>query len=74
MEPDAGKWAFLGFDLMYIGMFLLYCNVLTGIYTLFAMTMLHLQILQEEKFMAQTFGEDYLVYKKKVFRYLGSRS
>lgn len=66
--------AFLGFDLMYIGMFLLYCNVLTGIYTLFAMTMLHLQILQEEKFMAQTFGEDYLVYKKKVFRYLGSRS
>ena len=66
--------AFLGFDLMYIGMFLLYCNVLTGIYTLFAMTMLHLQILQEEKFMAQTFGEDYLAYKKKVFRYLGSRS
>ncbi len=66
--------AFLGFDLMYIGMFLLYCNVLTGIYTLFAMTMLHLQILQEEKFMAQTFGEDYLAYKKKVFRYLGRRS
>lgn len=66
--------AFLGFDLMYIGMFLICCNVLTGIFTLFAMTMLHLQILQEEKFMAQTFGEDYLVYKKKVFRYLGSRS
>lgn len=66
--------AFLGFDLMYIGMFLLYCNVLTGIYTLFAMTMLHLQILQEEKFMAQSFGEDYLAYKKKVFRYLGRRS
>lgn len=65
--------AFLGFDLMYIGMFLLYCNVLTGIYTLFAMTMLHLQILQEEKFMAQSFGEDYLAYKKKVFRYLGRR-
>lgn len=66
--------AFLGFDLMYIGMFLLYCNVLTGIYTLFAMTMLHLQILQEEKFMEQTFGEDYLAYKKRVFRYLGRRS
>lgn len=65
--------AFLGFDLMYIGMFLLYCNVLTGIYTLFAMTMLHLQILQEEKFMAQSFGEEYLAYKKKVFRYLGRR-
>lgn len=66
--------AFLGFDLMYIGMFLLYCNVLTGIYTLFAMTMLHLQILQEEKFMAQSFGEEYLAYKKKVFRYLGRRN
>ena len=65
--------AFLGFDLMYIGMFLICCNVLTGIFTLFAMTMLHLQILQEEKFMEQTFGEDYLAYKKKVFRYLGRR-
>ena len=65
--------AFLGFDLMYIGMFLICCNVLTGIFTLFAMTMLHLQILQEEKFMEQTFGEDYLAYKKRVFRYLGRR-
>lgn len=66
--------AFLGFDLMYIGMFLICCNVLTGIFTLFAMTMLHLQILQEEKFMEQTFGEDYLAYKKRVFRYLGRRN
>lgn len=66
--------AFLGFDLMYIGMFLICCNVLTGIFTLFAMTMLHLQILQEEKFMGQTFGEDYLAYKKRVFRYLGRRN
>lgn len=66
--------AFLGFDLMYIGMFLICCNVLTGIFTLFAMTMLHLQILQEEKFMGQTFGEDDLAYKKRVFRYLGRRN
>ena len=35
--------------------------------------MLHLQILQEEKYMETTFGESYLQYKKKVFRYLGRR-
>lgn len=66
--------AFLGFDLMYIGMVLMYCNILTVLFTVFAMTMLHLQILQEEKYLAQTFGEDYLQYKQKVFRYLGRRN
>jgi len=40
--------AFLGFDLMYVGICLIYCNILTIIFTLFAMTMLHFQILQEE--------------------------
>ena len=43
--------AFLGFDLMYIGIALLYCNVLTIIFSLFAIIMLHFQILQEEKYL-----------------------
>ncbi len=41
--------AFLGFDLMYIGVLLLYGNLLTLGFSLFAMMMLHLQILQEER-------------------------
>ena len=65
--------AFLGFDLVYIGILLLYFNPIHLIFTLFAIIMLHLQILQEEKFMEATFKEKYINYKKKVFRYLGKR-
>ena len=46
--------AFVGFDLMYIGICLLYCNVLTIIFSLFAIVMLHFQILQEEKYLEKT--------------------
>lgn len=63
--------AFLGFDLMYIGILLMYCNLLTVLFTAFAVTMLHLQILQEEKYMAATFGMEYLQYQQQVSRYLG---
>ena len=65
--------AFLGFDLMYIGVLLLYGNLLTLGFSLFAMMMLHLQILQEERFLASTFGEPYREYCRRVFRYLGRR-
>ncbi len=65
--------AFLGFDFMYIGVLLMYCNVLTLGFSLFAMIMLHLQILQEERFLASTFGEPYREYCRRVFRYLGRK-
>ena len=65
--------AFLGFDLMYVGILLLYGNLLTWIFSLFAMIMLHLQILQEERFLTSTFGEPYQEYCRRVFRYLGRR-
>lgn len=65
--------AFLGFDLQYVGVMLMYCNPLTILFTAFTMLMLHLQILQEEKYMAATFGEEYLQYKRQVFRYLGRK-
>ena len=65
--------AFLGFDLMYAGVLLMYCNVLTGLFTVFAVVMLHLQILQEERYLAETFGTAYLDYKRRVFRYIGRR-
>ena len=65
--------AFLGFDMMYIGVLLMYFNPLSAAFSLFATVMLHLQILQEEKYMESTFGKEYLDYKKKTFRYLGNR-
>ena len=63
--------AFLGFDLQYIGMLLMFCNLLTGLFTVFAIVMLHLQILQEERYLTATFGRAYLDYRHRVFRYLG---
>ena len=63
--------AFLGFDLQYIGVLLMYCNLLTGLFTVFAIVMLHMQILQEEKYLTSAFGSEYLEYRHQVYRYLG---
>ena len=65
--------AFLGFDLQYVGVLLMFCNLLTASFTVFAVTMLHLQILQEERYLTATFGRAYLDYRHRVFRYLGRR-
>lgn len=66
--------AFLGFDFMYLGVMLMYFNGLTVLFTIYAIVMLHLQILQEEKYLSTTFGEEYQAYQKQVFRYLGRRN
>ena len=66
--------AFFGFDLMYIGVLLMYFNPVNIIFSLFPIVMLHLQILQEEKYMEATFGKEYADYKKKTFRYLGRKN
>lgn len=66
--------AFLGFDFMYVGVLLMYENLLTLGFSVFAMVMLHLQILQEERYLESTFGADYIAYKQQVFRYLGRKS
>lgn len=61
--------AFLGFDLMYLGILISFFNYLHLLFALFAMLMLHLQILQEEKFLTATFGEPYTDYKRRTGRY-----
>lgn len=61
--------AFLGFNLVYIGILLIFFNWILCAITILAMVMLHLQILQEEKYLPTVFGEDYLTYKSKVGRY-----
>ena len=65
--------AFLGFDLQYIGVLLMFCNLLTGMFTVFAIVMLHRQILQEERHLTAAFGAEYLNYRRRVLRYLGRR-
>ena len=61
--------AFLGFDLVYLGLLLAFFNPVHLIFALFAVGMLHLQILQEEAFLAKSFGKEYLEYKEKTGRY-----
>lgn len=63
--------AFLGFYLVYIGILLMFFNWILLVITVFAITMLHLQVLQEEKHLATAFGKDYCEYKQKVKRYFG---
>lgn len=64
--------AFLGFDLVYIGVAAMFFNLPLFIVSLFGIVMFHLQIVNvEEDFLLETFGDAYLDYKKKVNRYLG---
>ena len=63
--------AFLAFDMVYLGILLMFFNWILFIFTLWAMIMLHLQIKQEEKFLLATFGEAYSKYKKQTGRYIG---
>lgn len=67
--------AFLGFDLVYVGILLIYFSWWHLVFALFAIVMLHLQVVKvEEPFLPTVFGQEYDNYRKKVFRYLGRRS
>lgn len=65
--------AFVGFDLLYISILILFFNIPLLIVSVWAIVMLHLQILQEEKWLADTFNEEYAAYRSKVCRYLGRK-
>ena len=65
--------AFLGFDCVYMGLLLMFFNIPLLLFSIFAATMLHLQILQEERYLQTVFGDDYVAYKSKVCRYLGKK-
>ena len=64
--------AFLGFDLVYIGIVCMIFNVPLLVISTAAYLMLHLQIVNnEEPFLQETFGAEYFEYKNHVNRYLG---
>ncbi|MDE7031324.1 MAG: isoprenylcysteine carboxylmethyltransferase family protein [Lachnospiraceae bacterium] len=63
--------AFLGFDLVYLGILMMYFNGVLLLFTMWAVVMLHLQILQEERYLKRVFGDVYLAYKSRTRRYLG---
>lgn len=66
--------AFLGFDLIDLGILLTFFNLPLFCLTFAAVLLFHLQIVNvEEDFLVANFGEEYLEYKKKVRRYFGRR-
>ena len=71
------KWsrnpAFVGFDLLFCSICLIFYNIPLVIVSIWSAVMLHLQILQEEVYMHNMFGEGYDNYKKHTLRYFGRR-
>ena len=67
--------AFLGFDLVYIGMCFMFFNPVLVVTSILAIIMFHLQIKYvEEPFLKQEFKEQYLQYYQQVNRYIGKRT
>ena len=65
--------AFVGFDLLYASICLMFFNMPLLLVSICAAVMLHLQILQEEEHMLKMFGKEYEQYKKHTLRYFGRR-
>lgn len=65
--------AFLGFDLVYIGLLMIFFNWLLFGVTLFVIIMLHIQIVEEEKHLSLEYGNEYNDYRKRVRRYFGRK-
>ncbi|MCL2884628.1 MAG: isoprenylcysteine carboxylmethyltransferase family protein [Oscillospiraceae bacterium] len=65
--------AFVGFDLLYIGCAAATPNPVIIVVTAAAGALFHFQILGEEQYCTEAFGESYILYKKKTMRYIGKR-
>lgn len=66
--------AFLGFDLVYLGLLALFFSLPLCLISVFAVLTFHLQILyNEEPAMKQAFGQQYLRYQQQVRRYWGRK-
>lgn len=66
--------AFLGFDLVYAGMLMMFFSWPLLAISALGAVMFHLQIVNvEEDFLLNTFGGEYLNYRRRVNRYLGRK-
>lgn len=65
--------AFVGFDLLYIAVVLMFFNLPLLLISLWAVIMLHLQILQEEAWLITAFPDESPAYFRRVCRYFGRK-
>jgi protein-S-isoprenylcysteine O-methyltransferase Ste14 len=61
---------FVFIDLYFVGTFLINGTVIFLIFAVLILLGLHYQVVQEEKFLAQTYGDAYENYRAKTGRYL----
>jgi protein-S-isoprenylcysteine O-methyltransferase Ste14 len=64
---------FLAFDAVYLAVAMIFFNPVLLAVSLAGATLLHLQIIEEEHFLAATFGEKYENYRAKTRRYVGTK-
>ncbi|MCX8129547.1 MAG: isoprenylcysteine carboxylmethyltransferase family protein [Clostridia bacterium] len=62
--------AFVGFDVMFLGLTLTYPSFLVLTVTVVNVLAIHMLILQEEKHLKSAFGDKYVRYKAKTPRYI----
>src|SRR5215510_5136298 len=60
---------FLFMDLYFLGIMLIYPNIVFVIIAICTIIGIHLQIIREEKFLLNKFSEKYIKYKKRTRRY-----
>ncbi len=61
---------FLFLDVYFLGSWLIYPNLFFGVFAIVAVAGIHWQILQEERFLAEKYGDEYREYRGKARRYL----
>jgi protein-S-isoprenylcysteine O-methyltransferase Ste14 len=61
---------FLFMDLYFMGIMLIYPNIVFIVVAICVIIGIHLQIIREEKHLLNKFGEEYIKYKKQTRRYL----
>jgi protein-S-isoprenylcysteine O-methyltransferase Ste14 len=61
---------FLFMDLYFIGIMLIYPNIIFIVIAICTVMGIHMQIIREEKFLQNKFGKEYTEYKKRTRRYI----
>ena len=61
---------YVAFAIVLIGEFLIFANWILLTYAGGAFWLFHRQVLREEAYLAQQYGQEYLAYRKRVRRYL----
>jgi len=62
---------FLFVDSYFLGTFLVYPSVFFGVFLVIVASLMHYQIIQEEKHLKESYGEKYATYMEKTPRYFG---